>query len=214
MNQDKKVAVGFVIAALLAGIAYAYWHMSPFGPSGQGCTTEAKICPDGSAVGRTGPNCEFAACPGEGATDSDPDTTGWIATTTTQGISFKYPPEATDRDYVHPTDWPPAVDIHNGTVSCMNEGSDTQAAGETSHALIGGHEYCLNRESEGAAGSIYTTYTYSSQRAGQVVALSFIIRTVQCMNYDEPQRSACQAAQAAFDPGTLADGIISTVVLP
>lgn len=29
------------------------------------CTMEAKICPDGSAVGRTGPNCEFAPCPGE-----------------------------------------------------------------------------------------------------------------------------------------------------
>lgn len=31
------------------------------------CTMEAKICPDGSAVGRTGPNCAFAPCPGEGA---------------------------------------------------------------------------------------------------------------------------------------------------
>lgn len=27
------------------------------------CTLEAKICPDGSSVGRTGPNCEFATCP-------------------------------------------------------------------------------------------------------------------------------------------------------
>lgn len=27
------------------------------------CTTDAKICPDGSAVGRQGPRCEFAACP-------------------------------------------------------------------------------------------------------------------------------------------------------
>jgi len=27
------------------------------------CTMEAKMCPDGSAVGRTGPNCEFAPCP-------------------------------------------------------------------------------------------------------------------------------------------------------
>jgi len=27
------------------------------------CTMEAKICPDRSAVGRTGPNCEFKACP-------------------------------------------------------------------------------------------------------------------------------------------------------
>lgn len=29
------------------------------------CTMEAKLCPDGSAVGRSGPNCEFAPCPGE-----------------------------------------------------------------------------------------------------------------------------------------------------
>lgn len=29
------------------------------------CTQEAMICPDGSSVGRTGPNCEFAPCSGE-----------------------------------------------------------------------------------------------------------------------------------------------------
>ena len=33
------------------------------GGGGKACTQEAKLCPDGSAVGRTGPNCEFAACP-------------------------------------------------------------------------------------------------------------------------------------------------------
>lgn len=27
------------------------------------CTMEAKLCPDGSYVGRTGPNCEFSPCP-------------------------------------------------------------------------------------------------------------------------------------------------------
>ena len=32
-------------------------------PKTTACTQEAKICPDGSAVGRTGPNCDFAACP-------------------------------------------------------------------------------------------------------------------------------------------------------
>jgi len=34
----------------------------------QACTMEAKLCPDGSAVGRTGPNCEFAPCPQANAT--------------------------------------------------------------------------------------------------------------------------------------------------
>ncbi len=27
------------------------------------CTQEAKICPDGTKVGRSGPKCEFASCP-------------------------------------------------------------------------------------------------------------------------------------------------------
>jgi len=32
-------------------------------PSAKACTQEAKLCPDGTSVGRTGPNCEFAPCP-------------------------------------------------------------------------------------------------------------------------------------------------------
>jgi hypothetical protein len=27
------------------------------------CTADAKICPDGSSVGRKGPACQFEACP-------------------------------------------------------------------------------------------------------------------------------------------------------
>ena len=37
--------------------------------SGISCPTDAMICPDGSAVGRSGPDCEFDPCPG--GTDSD-----------------------------------------------------------------------------------------------------------------------------------------------
>ena len=32
---------------------------------GIACTMDAKICPDGSAVGRVPPSCEFTPCPGE-----------------------------------------------------------------------------------------------------------------------------------------------------
>jgi hypothetical protein len=31
----------------------------------QACTLEAKVCPDGTSVGRSGPSCEFAECPKE-----------------------------------------------------------------------------------------------------------------------------------------------------
>lgn len=33
-------------------------------PPEKACTMEAKLCLDGSYVGRSGPNCEFAKCPG------------------------------------------------------------------------------------------------------------------------------------------------------
>lgn len=33
------------------------------------CTMDAKICPDGTAVGRVGPNCEFAPCPAPQASE-------------------------------------------------------------------------------------------------------------------------------------------------
>lgn len=45
--------------------------------SGTACTMEAKACPDGSFVGRTGPNCEFAACP----TPAAPTSTAPTSTT-------------------------------------------------------------------------------------------------------------------------------------
>jgi hypothetical protein len=47
----------------LAGVDYAYFLYRAPEPGRIACTMEAKLCPDGSAVGRTGPNCEFADCP-------------------------------------------------------------------------------------------------------------------------------------------------------
>ncbi|MDH5532900.1 MAG: hypothetical protein OEX81_00535 [Candidatus Pacebacteria bacterium] len=39
--------------------------LPPQGGEGVACTMEARECPDGSFVGRTGPNCEFTPCSGE-----------------------------------------------------------------------------------------------------------------------------------------------------
>lgn len=36
------------------------------------CTLEAKLCPDGSFVGRSGPKCEFTECPTTNANSSEP----------------------------------------------------------------------------------------------------------------------------------------------
>mgnify|MGYP001575011891 CR=1 FL=1 len=64
MIKNLVIAVVGIIFASLLYIAFVP-ATSPFvnGPTPIACTQEAKLCPDGSAVGRTGPKCEFAECP-------------------------------------------------------------------------------------------------------------------------------------------------------
>lgn len=64
--MQKPLLIVIVFLALISGGA-AYFALnqnaiSPT-PTPKACTQEAKLCPDGSAVGRIGPNCEFAPCP-------------------------------------------------------------------------------------------------------------------------------------------------------
>ena len=57
-----KQTLPFIVLVLVIVFGwYSYTTFKPISP--RGCTEEAKICPDGSAVGRTGLNCEFAPCP-------------------------------------------------------------------------------------------------------------------------------------------------------
>lgn len=68
--MNKYVLLIGIIA--LIGLTAAGAHYAGFvpTPNTKACTQEAKVCPDGSAVGRTGPHCEFAACPGVATTTS------------------------------------------------------------------------------------------------------------------------------------------------
>ncbi|HEX7017543.1 MAG TPA: hypothetical protein VF209_01390, partial [Patescibacteria group bacterium] len=61
---------------------------SPSSEEGVVCTLDAKICPDGSSVGRTGPNCEFAECP----VSSESKPVDWETLENNNlGFSFSYP---------------------------------------------------------------------------------------------------------------------------
>ena len=57
------IFVAILIALMIAGGAYYLGRQTNTKPLYKACTMEAKICPDGSGVGRVGPNCKFAECP-------------------------------------------------------------------------------------------------------------------------------------------------------
>jgi len=62
MNKIGLWIVGVLIVIAIA-VAGLYRFNLDTQNNGVACTMEAKLCPDGSAVGRSGPNCEFVACP-------------------------------------------------------------------------------------------------------------------------------------------------------
>ena len=87
--------------------------------------------------------------------------------------------------------------------SCVEAGSPTDRAGRTELRRIGDTEYCVTEVIEGAAGSIYTQYAYMMERGGEIIILTFSLQFVQCANYGEPEKTACEQEREAFDPDQL-----------
>lgn len=68
MNTNGKLIAILIVVIVVAGFFYKVGLLGvklPNQDSGNqvACTMEAKLCPDGSYVGRTGPKCEFSECP-------------------------------------------------------------------------------------------------------------------------------------------------------
>lgn len=84
------------IAASSGALGYYMGIRSSAGPSitpppgdFASCTMEAKICPDGTSVGRVPPQCDFAPCPDFGNDDSaSPAPSPSTVTGSTQEVDF------------------------------------------------------------------------------------------------------------------------------
>jgi|GEM_PF-936792 len=68
-NHTKRIIsfylVLFILALAAAVAVYALRSHVRTQTEPVACTTEALLCPDGSSVGRSGPNCSFSPCPSQ-----------------------------------------------------------------------------------------------------------------------------------------------------
>ena len=104
--------------------------------------------------------------------------------------------------------YPPKFKINEGQIDCKISSSESDLLTETAKRSIDGQIYCIESFSEGAAGTTYTQYSYSTIKSGSLITVSCVIRYPQCMNYSEPQRTECANERETFD----LDKIIGLIV--
>ncbi len=203
MINSKQILIILVLIGALLGAGYFYNKKNNI--DGMACTLEAKLCPDGSYVGRSGPKCEFSPCP------EVPKHAGWKSYDV-GGISFQYP-ENLPTIYMGAQDWPPQVQIVEEPFTCLEAGSAIDRAGRSETRIINSHTYCVTQLTEAAAGSTYNQYAYAKAWNHKTVIFTFTTREPQCLNYDDSKKTECLKERESFSVDNFIDEIISTLLI-
>lgn len=172
MGYKNSILILLAVIGVFAGAAW-YVLRANLVIEDQGCTLEAKMCPDGTAVGRSGPNCEFAPCPGESDTMQKEEghisgmvAIGPICPVEREGVPCPVPPEAyTSRVMV--------VYAKNGSTVVARE--PIHPDGTFSFALQPG-SYVLDMERSGIDHSRELPYAFTL-RSGETVKHDISIDT-------------------------------------
>lgn len=139
------------------------------------------------------------------------DFTGWQSTTDpNSGLSFMYPADS-GTQYASLRDWPPALNIYEQSYSCTTAGNIDERTGRTEEVQYNGTNYCVTLLVEGAAGSTYAQFAFAKAYGAQTLIMTFTMQFPQCLNYDEPNQSACTTEQGAVNPIAIADQIFSSI---
>lgn len=144
-------------------------------------------------------------------TPTPDETLGWKSGTD-NGVTFKYP-EDLGTTYIKTQNWPPKVTVAEGPFTCTETGSQITENGQTVKKTIGGRIYCITIQNEGAAGSTYTTYTYTTMLQNKLANFNFVLKAVQCGNYNDPEKSACEAERSAFDIDSTVNHIVQSATM-
>jgi len=220
MNR-KNIFLILIIAIILVGGGLIYYSTVKKPLKQIACTMEAKLCADGSAVGRSGPNCEFAACPV--VTDETATWKIYTSADSEKGYEFKYP-ETFGANVWSSVFWPPKSAIIPSSEDPVKLGCPDLEAVDANGTMPKSQTVSLNNldfsyyTSAGAgAGSLYSTYCYVTEKDKNYYTLEFSIRSHtgcfqgQCGAYcGTPNEAECRKFDLARDVVKPIQKIVST----
>jgi len=125
-------------------------------------------------------------------------------------VEFQYP-EKLPAQYISVAEWPPEIIETEGELICQETPLESSFPLRIMQKTINNSVYCIRAMSEGAAGSTYTEYAYSTLKEGKIISANFVLRYPQCYNYDDPDKSNCEAERETFDLDEIIDKIVKSV---
>jgi hypothetical protein len=119
--------------------------------------------------------------------------------------SAKSPLSTTLPKYIYSQEgWPPVIKHSSATYSCITGITNPDINEETEEKSINGRKYCIKSSSEGAAGTFYVSYTYTtpSSNGNGTETTSFVLRYTSCGADSTPngnEINICKANQSNFN---------------
>lgn len=95
--------------------------------------------------------------------------------------------------------------VENGQIECNETPLESSLPLRISKKEINGQKYCIGASSEGAAGSVYTQYAYTTVIGDNVYSVLFVARYSNCGNYPDKERRECEAERENFNLDILVD---------
>ncbi len=169
MNTTRIALAASLLPLALAACSGTSPDVPDTGSGDVACTQEAKLCPDGSYVGRQGPNCEFTACPVTSSTTQRIATDGALSIVYSSAFSLAHKPEEISKQsYIPPCE--------QGFVFCLYytgkdyDGTNFDGAGlgVVKRSDIDTESECLDTPPEG-----YTDVTPISRRETEYSVSAF-----------------------------------------
>ena len=198
----KPVIIFLILILILIAIGYLAYNMYFLNGKNNGqeniaCTEEAKICPDGSAVGRIGPDCEFALCPTK--------TVKWkVYKNNEYNFELSYPEDFFDPEQqpklligdcnykVFPSQCPnidsivvAEMALSGADISVIK--SNLSQPGywdvDSQEQVINNTQYCLRATGDAATGRAFNYYYYTTVKNEKCLVVYMAVTTENCDFY-------------------------------
>lgn len=98
-----------------------------------------------------------------------------------------------------------------GQIKCEDDLLSSQAKREVKKT-INDLDYCLKASSEGAAGSVYTSYSYQTIVDRNIISFNFLAVYPQCGNFSEAERLECEQERESYDLDILVSDLINQII--